>query len=93
LNAILARNVLSKIISISVEHNSLLNIAKASAAMALFIGVYRWLVPLSNVGLTLLPVAIGGAIFCILILKLDKKIFNDLKIIVNQMNLPWPYWM
>ena len=93
LNATLARNALSKIISITVERNSLLNIAKASAAMALFLGFYRWFVPLSNVWLTLLPVAIGGGIFCILILKLDKKIYDDMRTIVIQMNLPWPYWM
>lgn len=93
LNATLARNALSKIISITVERNTLLNIAKASAAMALFIGGYRWFVPLSNVWLTLLPVALGGAIFCILILKLDNKIYGDLKTIVMQMNLPWPRWV
>jgi O-antigen/teichoic acid export membrane protein len=93
LNATLARHALSKIITIRVEPTSLLNIVKASSAMALFLGVYRWLVPLSSVWMTLLPVAVGGAIFCILILKMDKKIYDDLKIIVMQMNLPWPYWM
>lgn len=93
LNATLARKALSKIITINVERTSLMNIAKASAAMALFLGVYRWFVPLSNVWLTLLPVAIGGVIFCILIFKLDEKIYDDLKTIMIQMNLRWPYWM
>lgn len=87
LNATLARKALSKIISITVERNTLLNIAKASAAMALFIGGYRWFVPLSNVWLVLLPVVLGGALFVSLILKLDKKIYDDMKTIVTQMNI------
>lgn len=93
INAALARNALSKIITINVERTCLLNITKASAAMALFVIVYRLFVPLSSVWLTLFPVAIGGGIFCILILKLDKKIYDDMKTIVIKMNLPLPYWM
>ncbi len=93
LNAVLARKVLSRIMKIQVEHKSLQNILKASFAMALVVGVYRWFVPLSNLWLVLLSVVLGGAVFAILILKLDKKIYDDLKTIVTQMNLPWPYWM
>jgi len=93
LNATLARKALSKIITINVERDTVLNILKASAAMALFVGVYRWFVPLSSVWLTLLPVAIGGAIFCILILKLDKRIYDDMKTIIIQIDLPWVYRM
>ncbi len=93
LNAVLAKRALSRIMTIRLERKSLLNILKASTAMALLLGVYRWFVELSNVWLTLLPVVLGGAVFGILILKLDKKIYDDLKTIATQMNLPWPYWM
>ncbi len=93
LNTFLARRALSRIITIKVERESLLNILKASAVMVLFLGFYRWSVSLSNVWVTLLPVLLGGAFFAILMLKLDKKIYDDLKTIVTQMNLPWPYWI
>jgi hypothetical protein len=44
-----------------------------------------------NVWLTLVPVAFGALVYGILILKLDRKIYDELKGIVTQMNLQWPY--
>ncbi|MDO9097020.1 MAG: polysaccharide biosynthesis C-terminal domain-containing protein, partial [Candidatus Methanoperedens sp.] len=93
LNAVLARRELSKVITIRMEQTTILNILKASAAMSVFLLVYRLFVPLSNIWLTLIPVILGGAIYGILILKLDSKIYNDLKEVVEQMNLTWPRWL
>ena len=93
LNAVLAQRVLSQNITIRVEHDSILNILKASVVMALFVGSYRLLVPLSNVWLTMVPVVVGGIMYGILVLKLDRKICNELRGIVMQMNMPWPNWL
>ena len=93
LNAVLARRVLSQNMTIRVEHDSILNILKASGVMALFVGSYRLLVPLSNVWLTMVPVVFGGIMYGILVLKLDRKICNELRGIVMQMNMPWPNWL
>ena len=87
LNAVLARRVLARMITLRVERSSLLNICKASIMMALFVGIYRMIVPLSSVLLTLVPVVLGGLIYGILILKFDRKIYEDLKGIAMQMNI------
>ncbi|MCD4676329.1 MAG: polysaccharide biosynthesis C-terminal domain-containing protein, partial [Desulfobacula sp.] len=87
LNAVLARRVLARMITLRVERSSLLNICKASIMMALFVGIYRMIVPPSSVLLTLVPVVLGGLIYGILILKFDRKIYEDLKGIAMQMNI------
>lgn len=93
LNAILARRLLSHIIIVQIEPDSILNIIKASVVMALFVGSYRLFVPLSNVWLTLIPVVLGGLGYGILVLKLDRKICDELKGIFKQANMPWPDWL
>ncbi len=93
LNAILARRFLLHIIKIRVEHNSIMNIVKASIVMSLFIMSYRFFVPLPSIWLALVPVFLGGTVYGILILKFDRKIYEELKGIVTQMNLPWPNWL
>ena len=90
LNAVLAMGILSKMIAIRVESESLINILKASVGMSLFVGVYRMFVPLSSVLLTLVPVVIGGVVYVVLILKFDRKIYKDLNGIMIQMNVTWP---
>ena len=87
LNAVLALWVLSKILTIKVESDSLLNFLKASVVMGLFVGGYRLVVPLSNVWLTLIPVVLGTAVYGILVLKFDRKIYDELKGIMMQMNV------
>ena len=93
LNAVLARRVLSQMITIRVERNSVWNILKATLVMSLLVGGYRMFVPLSSVWLTLVPVVLGGVIYGFLILKFDRKIYDDLKGIVTQINVPWPDWL
>ena len=93
LNAILARRVLARRIILRVEHSSLLNILKASVVMGAVVGVYRLVVPLSSVWLALVPVLIGGVVYGVLILKFDRKIYEELKGIMMQMNVVWPEWL
>jgi O-antigen/teichoic acid export membrane protein len=93
LNAVLARRVLSQMITIRIEYDSLWNILKASFVMLIFVGGYRLLIPLSTVWLTLAPVVLGGMMYGILILKFDRKICNELKGIATQMNVPLPDWL
>lgn len=84
LNTLLAGYVLSKIITIRFEYNSLMNFIKASIVMSMIIIGYRMIVPLTNVWLTLVPVLLGGAGYGILILKFDRKIYEELKGIMVQ---------
>ena len=93
LNVVMGRIILSQIINIRVEYIGVLNILKASAVMALLVGGYRLFIPLSNLWLTLTPIAIGGIVYGVLLLKLDKAICYELKAIVTHMNIPWPNWL
>ena len=61
--------------------------------MGIVVGVYRLVVPLSNVWLALVPVVLGGVVYGMLILKLDKKIYEELKGIMMQMNVTLPEWL
>jgi len=87
LNALLARRVLARMITLRMERSSLLNILKASVVMGIVVGVYRLAVPLSSVWLALVPVVLGGVVYGVLILKLDRKIYEELKGIMVQMNI------
>jgi len=93
LNAVLARGLLSEMITIRLEWNSVWNIIKATVVMSLFVGGYRIFVPLSSLWLTLIPVVLGGVVYGILILKFDKGICGELKGIARQMNVPLPGWL
>lgn len=79
LNAVLAMWVLSRILTIRVESASLMNILKASVVMGLFVGGYRMVVPLESVWLVLVPVVLGGMIYVVLVLRFDRKIYEELK--------------
>ena len=89
-NAILARRMLLKSISIKLEHDSIMNILRASAIMSVFVLTYRIFLPLSSVWYTLIPVIIAGIIYVIIIIRTDRKIYIDLKDIMMQANLSWP---
>lgn len=79
LNAILAWRVLAGKITLRVERSNLLNFFKASIAMGIVVGVYRLVVPLSSIWLALVPVVLGGMVYGVLILKLDRNIYEELK--------------
>lgn len=90
---LLARRALSRIMVIRLEYESMLNIVKASVVMGVLLGGYRLIVPLSNVWVILVAVVGGGVLYGILILKLYRKMCDDLKTIATQMNLYWPRWL
>ena len=61
--------------------------------MGVFVGGYRFFVPLSNVWVILIPVIMGIGMYSILILKFDRKIYEELKEIMLKMNIVWPEWL
>ena len=65
----------------------------ASVAMAIIIGVYRMFMVQSNVWITLLGVVIGGLVYGGLILKLDKKMHDEIQSIVEGMGFVWSSWL
>jgi len=93
LNAVLAYHVLKRIIDVRLEYPSVRNILVASAMMGLFVGVYRLLVPLSSIWLTLVPVAVGAIIYGVVLLKLDRGIHDELRAMAAQMGVRLPRWL
>lgn len=95
MNALLAKNSLSNMITIRLERESLLNIIKAAVVMGIFVGGLRLVVPFSSIWITLLDVVIGGVVYSILILKFDKKICNEMRVIIEKMGMGgiWPGWL
>lgn len=93
LNALLAQQKLSDVMNIKIEYNDLLNILKASFVMFLFVGMFRMFVPISNIWLLATPIVVGMILYVILMLKFNRKIFDELKGIAAQMNIIFPRWL
>jgi O-antigen/teichoic acid export membrane protein len=89
-NAILAQRILARKITIRLECNNLRGILKSSIAMGAVVSVFLWMVPLSSVWLALVPVMLGGIVYGVLILKFNRRIYEDLKEIMLQLNFAWP---
>lgn len=84
INATLAYLELSKLIKVKINPVFLRNILISAIAMAGIVGVYRLVIPISNVWLTLLPVGIGAVVYGTLLLKLDPNIRYELINIASQ---------
>ena len=61
--------------------------------VGLFVTVYRLAVPLSSIWLTLVPVAVGAAIYSVVLLKLDRGIHDELRAMAAQMGVRLPRWL
>ena len=88
-NTVLSGYILSRIIQIRIEFNSLINIIKGTSIMALFVMVYITFVQLESVWLTLLPIFVGAIIYIHIMIRLEPKIYHELKAIYTKLNLPW----
>ena len=93
LNAVLAYRVLKRIIDVRLEYPPIRNVLVASAMMGLFVGVYRLVVPLFSIWLTLAPVAVGAIIYGVVLLKLDRGIRDELWAMAAQMGVRLPRWL
>lgn len=95
LNTLLAWRALSRYMTIRLELQNLSNIMISSVIMGVIVGGYRLFIPLSNVWVTILAVALGGATYGFLILKFDKKVYNEMKDIVEKIGIGfvWPGWL
>ena len=95
LNALLAWRVLSRYITVRLEHQNLSNIMISSIVMGVLVGGYRFFIPLSNIWVTILAVVFGGMTYGLLILKFDKKVYTEMRDIVEKIGIGfvWPGWL
>jgi O-antigen/teichoic acid export membrane protein len=90
LNAILAHRALSRGIRVRIEPRAVSNIVFAALAMAAVVIGYSYIIPLSNIFVVLGAVALGGLIYILLLLRIDRGIHDELKDLAGQLGIPWP---
>jgi hypothetical protein len=63
--------------------------------MGVLVGGYRFFIPLSNIWVTILAVVFGGMTYGLLILKFDKKVYTEMRDIVEKIGIGfvWPGWL
>ena len=90
LNAALANRALSRSIRVRIEPRAVGNIVFAALAMAAVVIGYSYIIPLTNVFIVLGAVALGGLIYILLLLRIDRGIHDELKDLAGKLGLPWP---
>lgn len=90
LNAGLAYRALSRVMPVGVERRPVGNIVAATLVMAGVIGLYALFVPLTNVLTVLGAVLLGGAVYGVVLLRMDRSIHDELKDLTLKLGLPWP---
>jgi O-antigen/teichoic acid export membrane protein len=90
LNATLARRALSQSIRVRIEPRAVGNIVLAALVMAAVIIAYSYLIPLTNIFVVLGAVALGGLVYLLLLLRIDKGIHDELKELAGKFGFPWP---
>ncbi len=92
-NTLIVAHELKNVMPVKVEGKPMLHIVQASLAMGLVVFIYTSFVPLSSIGRTLIPVAFGAVIYLLFLLKSDKGIHDEIKQLITNFGIPWPWWL
>ena len=92
-NAVLIAHFLKRYITVKIEKKPIFHIVFSAAVMGLFVFIYKLFVPLDNVILTLIPVAVGAVLYFFLLFKIDRGIRDEIAGMVTTLGLPWPKWL
>jgi len=90
LNALGTITLLSRVISVKFEYDSIKNIIYASGIMGIFLGVIHFLLNLTHVVSVLALVIIGALIYVLVLFYLDRKIFNEIRELCSNLGVQWP---
>lgn len=90
LNAALANHALSRIIRVRIEPRAVGHIVLAALVMAAVVVAYSFVIPLTNVFVVLGAVALGGVVYLLVLLKIDRGIRDELKELTMGLGVPWP---
>jgi O-antigen/teichoic acid export membrane protein len=89
LNALGALIVLSRIISIKYEYGPVKNILCASGSMGIFLLIIHFVIPLTHVVAVLAAVILGAGVYLLVLFKLDRVIYDELKDLGISLGIPW----
>ena len=92
-NAVLIAHFLKRYITVKIEKKPIFHIVLSAAVMGLFVFIYKLFIPLDNVILTLIPVAVGAVLYFFLLFKIDRGIRDEIAGMVTTLGLPWPKWL
>ncbi|KLK87731.1 polysaccharide biosynthesis protein [Methanoculleus sediminis] len=90
LNATLAHRALSRSIHVRIERGAVGHIVLAALVMGAVVAAYSFVVPLTNVFVVLGAVAVGGLVYILVLLKIDRGIHDELKELTEGLGVPWP---
>jgi len=90
INALGAHILLSRVILVKFEYNSIKNIIFASGIMGIFLMVIHFILPLTHVVCLFALVIIGALIYVLILLYLDRKIFNEIRELSSNLGVRWP---
>ena len=90
LNAALAHRALSRRIRVRIEPRAVGHIVLAALVMAAVVAACTFVIPLSNAFVVLGAVALGGLVYFLVLLRIDRGIHDELKELVGKLGIPWP---
>jgi O-antigen/teichoic acid export membrane protein len=93
LNALIALFLLSRVISVKIEHGPVKHILYASGIMGIFLIAIHFLLPLTHVAMVFGTVLIGAFIYSFVLLKADVGIHDEIRKFCIDIGLPWPKWL
>ncbi|NMC88348.1 MAG: flippase [Methanomicrobiales archaeon] len=90
LNATLANRALSRNIAVRIEPRATGNIVLAALIMVAVVVAFPFVIPFSNVFSVLGAVGLGGLIYILVLLRIDRSIHDELKELTQKLGIPWP---
>lgn len=90
LNAALAHRTLSRSIRVRIERGAVGHILIATLVMGAIVVAYSVIIPLTSVFVVLGAVALGGLVYLLVLLKIDRGIHDELKGLTTGLGIPWP---
>jgi O-antigen/teichoic acid export membrane protein len=84
INALLAFRILSRLMDLHLELNSIRNIILAALVMGIGVGAFRFFIPVSTITLVMVAVCFGTLIFTITVLKIDSGIYQETAGIIRE---------
>jgi uncharacterized membrane-anchored protein len=90
INALGALILLSRVISVKFEYNSVKNIVYASGIMGIFLLIIHVLLPITHIVSLIAIVIVGAVIYMIALFYLDRKIYYEIRELSFNLGIRWP---
>jgi len=93
LNGILAFLRLSQVMTLEFEKRSIGNVILSTAVMGVLLIIISLILPLTHIALVLGTVCIGGIVYTIILLKIDRKFHDEIRDLSMKIGIPLPGWL